>query len=373
MNKPPPATDLAQLLAALRGARDPWSRLKLVATGARELAKLTPGQRVQLLRQLGLEGAEELTETAVGGDVQTTAAVMQALRALESDPQRLRQLASAIADPGSRRATLTGLAAHVLESVTAPPPPVKGVRPGARAGALPVTPPGTRPAAPPQPVTPTPPQQVTPPPPQAPPPATPQPSPPETPRPPQPPAPSPSQPPPAPAPPTAPEPVVPPVPHPLPGIPGTAAESGAVPALEGAGAPPAPAISPAASPAPALSSEPVGLPSSRPIEALRALRRRLAAGEAPAAGSMETLLAHQLPHDWARRRALAALFAQRLPADLDEALALLGQVESAAARRWALADLAASRPWEEADWERLLAAADSPSLRRRLAARRRPA
>ena len=343
MSKSPPATDLGQLLSALRGARDPWSRLKLVATGARELAKLTPGQRAQLIKQLGLEGAEELTEAAVGGDAQTTAAVMNALRTLESDPQHLRKLAGAIADPRSRRATLTGLAAHVLETVTAPPQPV--------------TPPPPRPSTPP------PPEPAL----QPSPPATPQPAPQPTPRPPQaPPSEPPSPAPPPLAPPAAPEPVVPPVPHPLPSIPGTAATAtAAMPAMAAIG----PALPAARTPI----IEAGGFPSLRPIEVLRALRRRLGAGEEPAAGSVEALLAHELPHDWARRRALAALFEKQLPAGLDEALAWLGQVESAAARRWALADLAASRPWEEADWERLLAAADSASLRRRMAARRQRA
>ena len=120
MSKYATGGDLAQLLAALRGARDPWSRIKLVASGARALAKLTPGQRVQLLRQLGLEGAEELAEAAVGGDPRMTDAMTQALRALEADPRRAQQLVAAISDPSSRRATLMGLGAHVLEAVTAP-------------------------------------------------------------------------------------------------------------------------------------------------------------------------------------------------------------------------------------------------------------
>jgi outer membrane biosynthesis protein TonB len=366
VSKSPPTLDLAQLLAALRNARDPWSRLKLVATGARELAKLTPGQRVQLLKQLGLEGAEELTEAAVGGDAQTTAAVMGALRSLEADPQRLRRLANDIADPRSRKATLTGLAAHVLETVTAPGAPSdQPARAAPRGGAAPSRA-ESRPLVPPQPSTPPPPQPSTPPPPQPqpPPPTSPQPSP-EPPQPAQPPATPPGTPSPSP-PPTAPEPAIPPVPHPSPGIPGTAAIGDAAVEPEIVAARTAIEVAPAVA-----RSSGAEAGRLRPLEVLRVLRRRLDAGEA--GGDMETLLAQELPHDWARRRALAVLFAHGMPADVDEALSLVGQVQSAAGRRWALADLAASRPWKEAEWDRLLAAADSSSLRRRLATRRVPA
>jgi hypothetical protein len=103
---------------------------------------------------------------------------------------------------------------------------------------------------------------------------------------------------------------------------------------------------------------------------LHAFRRRLAGGDAPPADAVAALFVEALPHDWARRRALGALFARRLPAAVDEALELVGRVQGAGARRWALADLAASRPWSDADWDRLLAAADSVAARRRLVTRR---
>src|SRR6185436_7947749 len=106
---------------------------------------------------------------------------------------------------------------------------------------------------------------------------------------------------------------------------------------------------------------------------LRDLRRRLADGEALAAAELTTLLAQELPQGWARRRALAALFAERRPEALDDALALVAQVGSPVDRRWALSDLAASRSWNDGDWERLVAAAAGAGERRRLALRRRRA
>ena len=82
------------------------------------------------------------------------------------------------------------------------------------------------------------------------------------------------------------------------------------------------------------------------------------------------MLERELTSDWARRRALAALFASGIPPRADEALALVEGLATAAGRRWALADLAGSRRWSDDDFERVLAAADTPGLRRRLASRR---
>jgi hypothetical protein len=106
------------------------------------------------------------------------------------------------------------------------------------------------------------------------------------------------------------------------------------------------------------------------LAALRAWRRRLASDETPRLDDAATLIAEQLRPGWAKRRALAALFARRQPAAVDEALALVAQVGSAADRRWLLCDLAASRQWPDEDWQHLLAAAATPAERRRLAMRR---
>ncbi len=377
----PEKTDLARLLAALRAARDPWSRLKLMASGARALGKLTRSQRLQLIRQLGLEGAEELAEAAAGGDAETSAAIAGALQAFESDPQRLRRLAAAVADPGSRRATLSGLAAHVLDAITAPP-----VVATATAAAVAAAPHGGAPASPQRRGRPPTSEEASP-------------APPVSARAPEavPPAPPPAPvPPKVTAPPPTPAPISPPAAEPPQLEPPPAAEAPPVPPSAPAPATPADgapaAVSPDATPDPAAtphtgaspstpwlgavagiaasSAAAPGSPSVATLGALSALRRRLAAGDVPSSEAVAALLDHELPHDWARRRALAALFARQLPASLDEALALLDRVGSAGERRWALADLAASRRWEEADWERLVAVADTPAQRRRLAARR---
>jgi len=389
--------DLAQLLAALRSAPDQWSRVKLIAGGARALAKLTPAQRVQLLRQLGLQGAEELAEAAVGGDPRVTEAMTQALRALESDPRRVQQLAAAIADPSSRRATLMGLGAHVIEAVTTPAATPAKSTPTKGRGTMAAVHPGA-----PQPATPQPPQPSTPQPPQ---PGTPTapPSPPPAPAIPHP-HPTPAQP---PAPPAAPpSPSTPQPSPPSPPAPSTPTPSAAPVAVEPSPAteptpspPPAPPEQPAsptsvllATAPPAWEPEPIvamdtssssgssigattslataASPRPAALDALRAWHRRLAAGDMPDAGDAAALIAEQLRPDWARRRAISALFAHQEPAALDDALALVAQVSSNSGRRWVLADLAASRAWADAEWQRLLAAAATPAERRRLSTRR---
>jgi len=385
-----PAGDLAKLLAALRNAADPWSRLKLVATGARTLAKLTPEQRVQLLRQLGLQGAEELAEAAAGGDPRTTAAMAKALRDLEADPRRLQQLAGAIADPSSRRATLVGLGAHVIEAMGAPAAPTAA--PGRAAGAhqpsrVAAQPPAPEPPqipTPPVPARPTPPLPPTPTPPSATPPSAGTPTPPA---------------------PSTPVPPASSTPHHAPTAAPLAPAMGGGVVATPVGVPPRPELpSPVRPEAPAAAAPPAPPTSSAagrelpdatlavPVAAaqrsaahvdaaagrgalatLRELRRQLDAGGTVDGEAVAALFARDLTHDWARRRALGAFFARRPPAEVDDALSLIGELETAAGRRWALADLAGSRAWRDDEWERLLAAADGPGLRRRLAMRRRRA
>ena len=83
--------DLAKLLTALRAARDPWSRLKLVTAGARQLSRLTARERRELLRKVGLEGAEEIADLAAGGNPEAAEALDATLRWLEGNPQELQQ------------------------------------------------------------------------------------------------------------------------------------------------------------------------------------------------------------------------------------------------------------------------------------------
>jgi hypothetical protein len=106
------------------------------------------------------------------------------------------------------------------------------------------------------------------------------------------------------------------------------------------------------------------------LAVLQSLRRRLRTGEVPSEEAVGALLEHELGSDWARRRALSAWFAAHPVTTLDAALGLVARLERAGDRRWALADLAGSREWDEGEWERLLATADTPALRRRLQSRR---
>jgi hypothetical protein len=339
--------DLDRLVAALRAARDPWSRLRLVAGGARSLARLQPGQRRQLLEQLGLDGAEQLAELAAGGDAQAQAALERALQRLEADPRRLQQLANAIADPSSRRSTLSGLAAHLLEAVTDPgstahragAPPAKREQPArattggatAQAGVAAPSPTVTAGSAPFAAAASLPP-----------PPAIPSSSL-------QPPAAGGSAPEVAAAALVAPGAVV------AAPVPITATAAGvAGPSGPGAVAPGAPA---------ADSAESARAVVHVDVDAIDPLAPMATPPPAPwpegAAG-------------WTQRRALADLLRRGAP-PLVDALALVAQVASAADRRWALCDVAASRAWSDAEWECVLAAGDTPALRRRLAARRRRA
>jgi hypothetical protein len=406
-------SELGKLITALRAARDPWSRLKLVAGGARLLSRLTQRERRELLRKVGLEGAEELADLAGGGDAAVTVAVEEALRGLESNPQQLQRFVRDLSQPQSRRATLAGLAAHVLEAVTAPPPPAPeattpgapypaGVaRPGVPEGladtavAVPAAAPATggEPRRPPAVAGPgqEPRSGISPP--------------------------AAAQSPAATGARETPE-AVPPGPGetgsgaPAPRA-AAASQAGTIPnprqplrdaaagpAIQGslpatgagvaaAGTPAAGELgagdpigavqaerssrSPAARTAPpalaTTAARPAGAPA-RPLAALRALREQLAAGKLPAREGFAETLEHDLPHDWARRRALSALFASGLPPRAEEALDLVGGLATDASRRWALADLAASRAWGDDDFARLLAAADSPALRRRLVNRR---
>lgn len=404
MATPPP--DLARLLGALRSAKDPWSRLRLVAGGARSLARLTQRERRELFRKIGLEGAEELADLAAAGDPAAGQAVEQALRSLEANPQNLQRFLRAVADPQTRRATLSGLAAHVMEAATAPPaaeaevgapaaadgtaagtapaaevakaeaaaaalgggtppapaaagasrPPAAG-RAGAAAGAAAgdlggraTTPPAARP-------------QAT--------------------------GASPSVPAAPPARPAAAPPLAPPAAGGAPAAPPVASPAAYRPATpDSPPTPPRAAEKPLASPVPPEPSQPrrpaggaqaaelsTGLGEDAAtvapaLAALQTLRRRLLDGPPPDTDAVEALLERELTSDWARRRALAALFARGMPASAGEALALVGRLETVADRRWALADLAASRRWSDIDFGRIVEAADTAATRRRLLARR---
>jgi hypothetical protein len=72
------------------------------------------------------------------------------------------------------------------------------------------------------------------------------------------------------------------------------------------------------------------------------------------------------PDGWARRRALLELLRAGIPGSLRDALALVEALGSDRDRLWCLGALADEREIAEADREALLAAAGSPTARRRL-------
>jgi hypothetical protein len=67
----------------------------------------------------------------------------------------------------------------------------------------------------------------------------------------------------------------------------------------------------------------------------RVLRTSLDPNGGSSLGDVPQIL-EAFPAGWARRRALDALLRHRLPAGLDQALALIGELESSMARRWCL-------------------------------------
>jgi hypothetical protein len=124
---------------------------------------------------------------------------------------------------------------------------------------------------------------------------------------------------------------------------------------------------PAALPA-AVSSASPGLAAGERLARLRALRADPAC--AARLGPEERLaLLDALGPGWASRRALSILLCSRAVSGLDEALALVARLPSAAQRVWCLADLLACWDLDDAGRKRVLDAAPGSAARRRLAGR----
>ncbi len=77
-------------------------------------------------------------------------------------------------------------------------------------------------------------------------------------------------------------------------------------------------------------------------------------------------LVEAFPDGWARRRALVALLEAGLPADVGDALDLIGNLERPVDRRWCLGVLADRGDLQGAEAERALEMVESPTLRRRI-------
>ena len=77
---------------------------------------------------------------------------------------------------------------------------------------------------------------------------------------------------------------------------------------------------------------------------------------------------------WTHRRALQTWIEAAEPPDLaaglDRLLELIDTLDSPSDRMWCLTSLAGGRAWDDEAWQRILDAAETPTLRRRLAHRR---
>ncbi len=111
-----------------------------------------------------------------------------------------------------------------------------------------------------------------------------------------------------------------------------------------------------------------GLSAAERLAELRRLRGPSRHGDRLGRAGRARLL-DRLGPGWAARRALSQLIEDRAIEDLDEALALVGRLESAVQRSWCLADLVQHWELDEVDTERVLQAAPSPAARRRLGRR----
>jgi translation initiation factor IF-2 len=357
---PPPAT-LQELIDQLGRTYSPFERLKILGRAWGLLREMRPEQRMIVAAQLGLDHADEVVEVIAerSGQQASPALISLIEKAQLKGTPHLPQLIADLRDPKRRAERLRQTAQAALEGAeaalegetpevpwlppgavtppAAPQPPARAaVRPPAAAPrpAQPAAPPGRKPApaAPPKPAPAAPPQAPAP---AAPPPPAPAAAPP---------APEPPPPPPAPA---------------APAAPAAEREEAARPAPRPAAAKPA---APAAQ-ADALAGKLAGVPSL--TTRFRLLRHHVKETNGMSAAGLRSVV-ESFPDGWARRRALLELLRGGAPGSLREALALLETLGAERDRLWCLGALAGSREIPEADRESLLAAAGSPTARRRL-------
>ena len=374
-----PQGDFSKLLRELRSA-GPVDRVRLLAKSLAALRGLSPWDRKILLRMAGFEGAEVLVERLAQEDEATGRKLRRLLSDLEGRPEEMERTVRALADPGRRGEALDEILAALdrglgeeAEAAAAggpqphpeapdapresglPPvpeePPVPEPSPIPEVPPVPERPARLKPPAPrsrasvqaPLPVAPAPPART-----------------------------------PAARAPARPERELPLAAHPGPRT-EAAIESEPLPAPAAVvDAPPRTATALPETPPLALSALPElpgaaadGSPRSAAgiLGRLLGLRRRIAAGEGPDARELRRYLETEIPYPWARRRALAA-WLEAGPGDLGEALALIELLPGATDRSWCLGTLAEAGPWSEREWERIAAAAPTPTARRRLERRR---
>jgi len=297
--------DLQSLLGELKRVSSPIQRMKLIARAWRTVRRLTPSERKEIASNLGAKELEGVLEKL--GKKDDGIAPSEVLRVLENagdedlDPPRMRKLIRGLRDPEKRkdllRRGLDLLQDHlddeevIPEKIEAqpPPPPPREEKTEAVAPAEPEPP--------------------------------------------------------------APVEIMPPSPVPSPAL---------KPAPTPAPAPPARA--PLPEPEQALAPPRVEASDTDRVDRLRAapslmarfrmLRGDLTGGGRPDPSEIRSLLS-TFPEGWARRRALASLIREGLPDDVDDAIALIEDLERPADRRWCAAALIHSRDLSDKEMRRL--------------------
>lgn len=317
----------AELLAQLREAKTPLSRIRVVTRAWRLLRNLSRQDRLAIAAQIGIEGADDLVEVIAAHQGTTPPTeLIGALNNLQKvDAATLKSIATKMRDPRQRgqvvaqglRAVESALIGPEASAPPAPPPP--------RPASAPVT---VKPAAswPLREAAPAPPAPA-----------------------PAPPAPAPA---PAPAPVKAaepPKPVAAPAPPPAP-----------------APASPAPPARPPEPAAPVGSALAEGLTAAPALTArFRLLRRRIAEVRRLTPADLRAIL-EAFPDGWARRRALVDLIEAGVPERTADALSLLDTLQSPGDRSWCLGTLANARKLTSDERAALLQAAPTAAGRRRL-------
>ena len=319
----PPAT-LPELVDQLGRTHSPFERLKVLGRAWKLLRNMTPEQRMLVAARLGLDHADDVVEAIAkrSGQQASPTLISMIEKAQVKGTPHLPELIADLRDPKRRierlrqgavavaEGALSGRAATPAQLAPTPPKP-QPVPPPVPPRREEAAPPVSNPAVPA----------------------------------------------------VIPEPAPPPPPAPAPN-----------PKLEAPAPPPPPA--PAVTIAPPPRPEPVRASTGGSLAAqlaavpalmTRFLLLRRQAEEASGASATDLIpVLESFPDGWARRRALLELLRAGFPVSFRDALALIETLGADRDRLWCLGALADSRKVEEGDREALLAAASSPTARRRL-------
>jgi len=95
--------ELVWLINQIRNTSLPRERLRLLALGWRTLRGLSTADRIAVARELGFDGAEQLVEQLARRGGASPSLLLQALESLKSaDPDRIGDLVRALTDPDQR-------------------------------------------------------------------------------------------------------------------------------------------------------------------------------------------------------------------------------------------------------------------------------